>query len=227
MAASTIPPLSGWPCGMPFGNTQEGSDRLRSAPITDPLSRGFWIPNRSPGPLVQRAGRDHPFPIFAGSPWRERDVARRVRHGFPAMPGKREKKRVIETSFIDNQEVTESKRPRMASVQGIRGGWGRFQGPGPGCGFPPLDGSRAKRAESGLDAWRPGCRGPMMMILFLFLQKQNLARLEKRRSGQTHSGCLRPGKSCYGCCKCSACAVSRASSTTCRRAAACSMLADL
>ena len=88
MVASTIPPLSILPCGKPFGNTQEGSDRLRSAPITDPLSRGF-ISYRSPDPLVQRAGRDHPFPIFAGSPWRERDVARRMRHGWPAMPGKK------------------------------------------------------------------------------------------------------------------------------------------
>ncbi len=52
-----------------FGNTQEGPDRLRSAPITDPLSRGFGIPNQSPDPLVQRAGRDRPFPISAGSPW--------------------------------------------------------------------------------------------------------------------------------------------------------------
>jgi hypothetical protein len=33
-----------------------------------------------PCPLVQWAGRDHPLPIFAGSPWRERDLARRVRH---------------------------------------------------------------------------------------------------------------------------------------------------
>ena len=66
MAASTIPPLSVWPCGMPFGNTHEGPDRLRSAPITDPLSRGFGIPNRSPDPMVQRAGRDHPIPVFAG-----------------------------------------------------------------------------------------------------------------------------------------------------------------
>jgi hypothetical protein len=34
MAASTIPPLSVWPCGTPFGNTQEGADRLGSAQIT-------------------------------------------------------------------------------------------------------------------------------------------------------------------------------------------------
>ncbi len=27
MTASTIPPLSVWPCGTPFGNTQEGPDR--------------------------------------------------------------------------------------------------------------------------------------------------------------------------------------------------------
>jgi len=39
--AWVIPPLFVWPCGTPFGNTQEGPDRLRSAPITDPLSRGF------------------------------------------------------------------------------------------------------------------------------------------------------------------------------------------
>ena len=35
---------------------------------------GFEIPNRSPDPLVRRAARYHPFPISAGSPWRERDV---------------------------------------------------------------------------------------------------------------------------------------------------------
>ena len=64
-----------------FSNTQERQNRCRSAPITDPLFRGFGIPNRSPAPLVQRAGRDQPIPIFAGSPWRERDLARRVRHG--------------------------------------------------------------------------------------------------------------------------------------------------
>ena len=42
-----MPPLSVWPCDTPFGNTQEGPDRLRSAPITVPLFRGFGIPNRS------------------------------------------------------------------------------------------------------------------------------------------------------------------------------------
>jgi hypothetical protein len=51
------------------------------------VGEGFGIPNRSPDPLVGRAGRDHPFPISAGSPWRERDVARRVGHGGPAIPG--------------------------------------------------------------------------------------------------------------------------------------------
>ena len=30
--------------------------------------------------LVHRAGRDHPIPIFASSPQRERGVARRMRH---------------------------------------------------------------------------------------------------------------------------------------------------
>ncbi len=79
LAASTIPPLSVRPCDTRFINTQEGPNRCRSAPITDPLFRGFGIPNRSTASLVQRAGRDHPFPIFAGSPWRERDLARRVR----------------------------------------------------------------------------------------------------------------------------------------------------
>ena len=68
MTANTIPPLSVWPSCPPFlssfGNTQEGPSRLRSAPITDPLSRGFGIPNRSPDPLAQRAGRDHPLIPF-------------------------------------------------------------------------------------------------------------------------------------------------------------------
>ena len=59
MTASTIPPLSIWPCGTPYGNTQKGPDSLRSAPITDPLSRSFGISNRSPDP--QRAGRGEPL----------------------------------------------------------------------------------------------------------------------------------------------------------------------
>ena len=46
--------LSVWTCGTPCSNTQEGPDCLRSAPITDPLSRGCGIPTRSPDPLVQR-----------------------------------------------------------------------------------------------------------------------------------------------------------------------------
>ena len=46
LAASTIPPLSVRPCGTRFSNTQEGPNRCRSAPITDPLFRGFGIPNR-------------------------------------------------------------------------------------------------------------------------------------------------------------------------------------
>jgi hypothetical protein len=49
--------------------------------VPPPWGEGFGIPNRSPDPLVRRAGRDHPFPISSGSPWRERDVARRVGHG--------------------------------------------------------------------------------------------------------------------------------------------------
>jgi hypothetical protein len=54
-----------------------------------PWGEGFGIPNRSPDHLVRRAGRDHPIPIFAGSLWRERDVARRVGHGWSAIPGKK------------------------------------------------------------------------------------------------------------------------------------------
>jgi hypothetical protein len=61
LAASTIPPLSVRPCGTRFSNTHEGPNRCRSAPITDPLFRGFGIPNRSTSSLVQRAGRDIPF----------------------------------------------------------------------------------------------------------------------------------------------------------------------
>ena len=55
-AASTIPPLSVRPCGTRFSNTREGPNRCRSAPISDPLFRGFGIPNRSTASLVQRAG---------------------------------------------------------------------------------------------------------------------------------------------------------------------------
>ena len=43
LAASTIPPLSVRPCGTRFSNTQEGPNRCRSAPITDPLFRGFAL----------------------------------------------------------------------------------------------------------------------------------------------------------------------------------------
>ena len=57
MSASTIPPFSVWTCGTPFGNTQEGPDRLRSAQIMDPLSRGFGILTRSPDPGPWYNGR--------------------------------------------------------------------------------------------------------------------------------------------------------------------------
>ena len=88
MAASTIPPLSVRPCGTRFSNTQKEPNRCRSAPITDPLFRGFGIPNRSTASLVQRAGRDHPLPKFAGSPWRERDLARKGETRVTCHPGK-------------------------------------------------------------------------------------------------------------------------------------------
>jgi len=103
MTASTIPPLSVWSCGTPWrtvwlcgtpgghkgaqtciGLTQSPS---RSLETVRPVGRasawgqGFGIPTRSPDPLVRRAGRDHPFPVSAGAPWRERDVTRRVGHG--------------------------------------------------------------------------------------------------------------------------------------------------
>jgi hypothetical protein len=44
----------------------------RRAPwdVPPPWGEGFGIPNRSPEPLVRRAGRDHPFLISAGSPGR-------------------------------------------------------------------------------------------------------------------------------------------------------------
>jgi hypothetical protein len=53
------------------------------------LGEGFGIPNLSPDPLERRAGRDHPFPISAGSSWRERDVAHRVGHALTAIPGEK------------------------------------------------------------------------------------------------------------------------------------------
>ena len=109
MAASTIPPLSVWPW-----RTHGGSDMRQSVSITWPLlgdsalhgtcplgrgsalGRGFGIQNRSLeslDPLARRSGRDHPFPIYAAAPWRERDIARSVGHGRPA----REKNYVYRT----------------------------------------------------------------------------------------------------------------------------------
>ncbi len=65
MAASTIPSLSVWPrpCGTSFGNTQEGPDRLRFAPISAPLSRGFGIQTDllTPGTTGETGS---PIPIF-------------------------------------------------------------------------------------------------------------------------------------------------------------------
>jgi hypothetical protein len=84
----TIPPLSVWPCGTPFrkwaqnsiGPSQSPSRWRRRAPWDVPplLGGGFGFRNRSPDSLVRRKGRYHPFPMSAGSPWRARDVARRV-----------------------------------------------------------------------------------------------------------------------------------------------------
>ena len=56
-------------------------------PVLVPWGEGFGIPNRSPDPLVRRAGQDHPCPVSADAPRRERDVARREGHGRPAVPG--------------------------------------------------------------------------------------------------------------------------------------------
>jgi hypothetical protein len=123
LAASTISPPSVRSCGTRFSNTQEGPNRCRSAPISDPLFRGFGIPNRSTASLVQRAGRDHPFPIFAGSPWRERDLARRVRHGSPTIQGKKLRDSgqpgsasLVNIKHLDSEPAVKVPRPR--SLQG-------------------------------------------------------------------------------------------------------------
>ena len=69
ITAVPITKLLAWGEGDSGGHVlRETTSRGLSAPITDPL---FLIRNRSPDPLVQVAGRDHPFPIFAGSPGRE------------------------------------------------------------------------------------------------------------------------------------------------------------
>ena len=70
------------------------------------LGEDFGIPNRSLDPLARRAGRDHPFPAYAGSPWRARDIARRVRHGWPATPGK---------TTTHELRVSNPTRPRLPS----------------------------------------------------------------------------------------------------------------
>jgi len=94
MTASTTPPLSVWPCGPPGGwvdtrglrppsvrpNHRAALSRRR-APWDVPSARGegfgirgqgFGIPNRSPEPLVRRAGRDHP--------------PSRIRFRYPSLP---------------------------------------------------------------------------------------------------------------------------------------------
>ena len=64
-----------------IGPSLSPSCSLETWDVPPPWGESFGIPNRSPDPLVRRVGRDHPFPISAGSFWRKRDVARRVRHG--------------------------------------------------------------------------------------------------------------------------------------------------
>jgi hypothetical protein len=83
LAASTVPPLSVRPCG------------TRSA--TDP-------------PLVQpqRAGRDHPFPIFAGSesPGRERDLEiEEGEKGRERRRGRREREEGREREVVGDREM--------------------------------------------------------------------------------------------------------------------------
>jgi len=70
------------------GTIDEPLMKFVSGPPQSPI-RSLEVSGSQTDLLVQRAGRDHPFPIFAGSPWRERDVARRMRHGWPAFPGKK------------------------------------------------------------------------------------------------------------------------------------------
>ena len=74
MTASTIPPLSVWPCGTSCGNTQEGTDRLRSAPITDPLSLGFLFRDALSGHSLHSSC--FPCPLCAGYPSKNHKVAR-------------------------------------------------------------------------------------------------------------------------------------------------------
>ena len=118
MTANTIPPLSVWPSCPPFlssfGNTQEGPSRLRSAPITDPLSRGFGIPNRSPDPLAQRAGRDHPLIPFRypkkSTGIQPHPVGPCVpHHGTPVAPRRR---RVEGTAMFDSAMAASTPSPR-------------------------------------------------------------------------------------------------------------------
>jgi hypothetical protein len=58
-----------------------GTKPLPVRPNHRPALSRVRDPILSTASLVHRAGRDHPFPIFAGSPRRERDLAGRVRRG--------------------------------------------------------------------------------------------------------------------------------------------------
>ena len=67
--------LSVRPCGT------LSATHKRDQTVARPALSRVRDPKPIPSPLVQRAGRDHPFPIFAESPWRERDLARSCHPG--------------------------------------------------------------------------------------------------------------------------------------------------
>ena len=79
--ARTIPPLSVWPCGtLCRQHTRE--PRPSSGPPQSPI-RSLEVSGSQTHlltPWYKGWGRDHPFPISVGSPWRDRDGTRRVGH---------------------------------------------------------------------------------------------------------------------------------------------------
>jgi hypothetical protein len=63
-----------------FQQHTRGTRPLPVRPNQRPALSRVRDPKPIPRPLIQRAGRDHPFPIFSGSPRRDRDLARSISH---------------------------------------------------------------------------------------------------------------------------------------------------
>jgi hypothetical protein len=81
-------PSRSFETGRPVGHASASAlAKVSGIPIRSPVCLLLQDLVQSSLSPATRAGRNNPFPISAGSSWRDRDVARRVGHGRPVILG--------------------------------------------------------------------------------------------------------------------------------------------